>query len=133
VRMRIHMHTTHTSARAQTRMHPGTRGPGLARTHAPAHEHVSKLQTCASSLPSVRTDDCVGNSKAVDSYTVRIPWEIIIPRQLRTYTQIQVSTHRFKKEFFSKGCSSGRENSKILQLNRSEIGTTNAPQCQVPV
>ena len=29
------------------------------------------LQTCVSSLASVRTDDCVGKSKAVD--TVRIP------------------------------------------------------------
>jgi len=40
VRMRMHMHTTHTSARAQTRMHPGTRGPDHARTHASAHEHA---------------------------------------------------------------------------------------------
>jgi len=38
--MRMHMHMTHTSARAQTRMHPGTRGPDHARTHAPAHEHA---------------------------------------------------------------------------------------------
>jgi len=29
--------------------------------------------------------------------------------------------------------SSGRENWRILQLNRSEIGTTNALQCQFPV
>jgi len=27
---------------------------------------------------------------------------------------------------------SGRENRRILHLSRSEIGTTNAPQCQVP-
>ena len=39
-RMRMHMYTTHTSARAQTRMHHGTRGPDHARTHAPAHEHA---------------------------------------------------------------------------------------------
>ena len=39
-RTRMHMHTTHTGARAQTRMHPGTRRPDYARTHAPAHEHV---------------------------------------------------------------------------------------------
>ena len=39
-RTRMHMHTTHTGVRAQTRMHPGTRGPDYARTHAPAHEHV---------------------------------------------------------------------------------------------
>jgi len=37
---RMHIHTTHTGARAQTRMHPGTRGPDYARTHAPAHEHA---------------------------------------------------------------------------------------------
>jgi len=36
-RTRMHMHTTHTGARAQTRMHPGTCGPDYARTHAPAH------------------------------------------------------------------------------------------------
>jgi len=40
VRMRMHMNATHTSARAQTRMHPGTRGPNHARTHASAHEHA---------------------------------------------------------------------------------------------
>jgi len=39
-RTRMHMHTTHTGARAQTRMHPGTRGPDYARTPAPAHEHA---------------------------------------------------------------------------------------------
>ena len=39
-RTRMPMHTTHTGARAQTRMHPGTRGPDCARTHAPAHEHT---------------------------------------------------------------------------------------------
>jgi len=39
-RTRMHMHTTHTGARAQTRMHPGTRGPDYARTHAPANEHA---------------------------------------------------------------------------------------------
>ena len=39
-RTRMYMHTTHTGARAQTRRHPGTRGPDYARTHAPAHEHA---------------------------------------------------------------------------------------------
>ena len=39
-RTRIHMYSAHTGARAQTRMHPGTRRPDYARTHAPAHEHV---------------------------------------------------------------------------------------------
>jgi len=39
-RTRMHMYSTHTGARAQTRMHPGTRRPDYARTHAPAHEHV---------------------------------------------------------------------------------------------
>jgi len=39
-RTRMHMHTTHTGARAQTCMHPGTPGPDYARTHAPAHEHA---------------------------------------------------------------------------------------------
>ena len=39
-RTRMHMSTTHTGARAQTRMHPGTCRPDYARTHAPAHEHV---------------------------------------------------------------------------------------------
>ena len=39
---RTHARTrmTHTGARAQTRMHPGTRRPDYARTHAPAHEHA---------------------------------------------------------------------------------------------
>ena len=39
-RTRMYMNTTHTGARAQTRMHPGTRRPDYARTHAPAHEHA---------------------------------------------------------------------------------------------
>jgi len=34
------MNTTHSGARAQTRMHPDTRRPDHARTHAPAHEHA---------------------------------------------------------------------------------------------
>jgi len=46
-RIRMHMLTTHTSARAQTRMHPGTSGPDHARTHAPAHEHACmRTHTC---------------------------------------------------------------------------------------
>jgi len=46
-RMRMHMFTTHMSVRAQTRMHPGTRGPDHARTHAPAHEHTCmRTHTC---------------------------------------------------------------------------------------
>ena len=39
-RTHIPMYTTHTGARAQTRMHPGIRRPDYARTHAPAHEHA---------------------------------------------------------------------------------------------
>ena len=39
-RTRMHIHTTYTGARAQTRIHPGTCGPDYARTHAPAHEHA---------------------------------------------------------------------------------------------
>jgi len=39
-RTRMPMHATHTGARAQTRMHPGTRRPDYARTHVPAHEHA---------------------------------------------------------------------------------------------
>jgi len=43
----FYVHMTHTSARAQTRMHPGTRGPDHARTHAPAHEHACmRTYTC---------------------------------------------------------------------------------------
>jgi len=51
---------------------------------------LSNLQPCVSSLPPVRTDNCVGKSEAVN--TLRIPWEIIIPRQLMTNSQIQVGT-----------------------------------------
>jgi len=40
VRTRTHIYTTHTGARAQTRIHPDTRGTDYARTHAPAHEHA---------------------------------------------------------------------------------------------
>jgi len=62
-RTRMHMHTTHTGARAQTRMHPGTRGPDHARTHAPAHEpacmrtHTRKhTRTCTHAhTPALRT------------------------------------------------------------------------------
>ena len=39
-RTRMHLHTTHTGVRSQTRMHPGTRGSDYARTHAPAHKHA---------------------------------------------------------------------------------------------
>jgi len=49
IRARIHMYmnTTHTSARAQTRMDPGTRGPNHARTHTPVHEHACmRMHTC---------------------------------------------------------------------------------------
>jgi len=46
-RMRTRIHTTHTSARAQTGMHSDTRGPNHARTHAPAHEHACMcMHTC---------------------------------------------------------------------------------------
>ena len=46
-RMCMHMHTTHTGARAQTRVHPGARGPDYAHTHAPAHEHACmRTHTC---------------------------------------------------------------------------------------
>ena len=48
------------------------------------------LQTLVSSLPPIRTDDCVYKSKAVN--TVRIPWEIIIPCQLMKISQTQVGT-----------------------------------------
>jgi len=59
-RTRMHMHTMHTGARAQTCMHPGTRGPDYARTHAPAHEHACMrtqhphMYTCARA-PTLRT------------------------------------------------------------------------------
>ena len=50
----------------------------------------TNLQTCVSSLASVRTDDCVGKSKAVD--IVRIPWDINIPCQLMENSQTRVGT-----------------------------------------
>jgi len=51
---------------------------------------LTKLQTCVSSLQPVRTDNCIGESKVVD--TMRIPWDIIIPRHLLANSQIQVGT-----------------------------------------
>jgi len=62
-RTRMHMQTTHTGARAQTRMHPGTRGPDYTRTHAPAHEHAcmrthtrKHTRTCTHAhAPALRT------------------------------------------------------------------------------
>ena len=62
-RTRMHMYTTHTNARAQTRIHPGTRRPDYARTHAPAHEHVcmrthtrKHTRTCTHAhAPALRT------------------------------------------------------------------------------
>jgi len=60
-RTRIHMHTTHPGARAQTRMHPGTHGPDYARAHAPAHEHAcmrthtrKHTRTCTHAHPRPR-------------------------------------------------------------------------------
>jgi len=39
-RENTHVHAHDAYERAQTHMHPGTRGPDHACTHAPAHEHT---------------------------------------------------------------------------------------------
>jgi len=47
-------------------------------------------QSCVSSLAPERTDDCAGKSKPVD--TSRIPWDIIIPRQLVINSETRIGT-----------------------------------------